>query len=72
MPRKQISLQLSDMTQEKIAALAEYWGFPPVRHNTPVIAEAIDRIYRETFRDSPPGSREQIIKTVAKKIGMRE
>ena len=46
MPRKQISLQLSDMTQEKIAALAKYWGFPPVRHNTPVIAEAIDRVYR--------------------------
>ena len=46
MPKKQISLNLEDGTRAKIAELAEFWGFPPVRHNTPVISEAIDRIHK--------------------------
>lgn len=42
---KQISLQISDETANRIAALAEKWGLPKTRHNTPVIESAISLVY---------------------------
>lgn len=42
---KQISIQITDETARQIAALAEQWGLPPQRHNTPVIERAIATIF---------------------------
>ena len=38
---QQISVQLAGETRRQIAALAEHWGLPRQRHNTPVIERAV-------------------------------
>lgn len=42
---KQISIQITDETARQIAALAERWGLPAQRHNTPVIERAIATLF---------------------------
>lgn len=42
---KQISIQITDETARQIASLAEQWGLPPQRHNTPVIERTIATIF---------------------------
>lgn len=42
---RQVSYQISDDTQRMIDELAGWWGLPPNRHNTPVIAKCIERIH---------------------------
>ncbi len=42
---KQISIQITDETARQIAALAEQWGLPVQRHNTPVIERAIATLF---------------------------
>jgi hypothetical protein len=42
---KQISYQVSGDTQRMIDELAEWWGLPANRHNTPVIAKCIERAH---------------------------
>lgn len=42
---KQISIQVTDETARQMAKLAQRWGLPPARHNTPVIERAIATIY---------------------------
>lgn len=42
---KQISIQITDETARQISALAERWGLPPQRHNTPVIERAIATLF---------------------------
>jgi len=36
-----MSVQLAGETRRQIAALAEHWGLPKQRHNTPVIERAV-------------------------------
>lgn len=42
---KQISIQITDETARQMAALAERWGLPAQRHNTPVIERAIATLF---------------------------
>ena len=42
---KQISIQITDETARQMAVLAERWGLPRQRHNTPVIERAIATIF---------------------------
>lgn len=42
---KQISIQITDETARQMAVLAERWGLPVQRHNTPVIERAIATIF---------------------------
>jgi hypothetical protein len=42
---KQISIQITDETARQIAGLAELWGLPQQRHNTPVIERAVAAVY---------------------------
>lgn len=42
---KQISIQITDETARQIARLANCWGLPPQRHNTPVIERAIATMF---------------------------
>ncbi|MCA9957081.1 MAG: hypothetical protein KC434_20270 [Anaerolineales bacterium] len=42
---KQISIQITDETARQMAVLAERWGLPGQRHNTPVIERAIATIF---------------------------
>lgn len=44
---KQISLHVSDRTAAQIVALAARYGLPVQRHNTPVIALAVERLYNQ-------------------------
>lgn len=45
LPVKQISIQITDETARQMAALAERWGLPAQRHNTPVIERAIATMF---------------------------
>lgn len=38
---KQISIQITNETARQIADLADHWGLPAQRHNTPTIERAI-------------------------------
>jgi hypothetical protein len=42
---KQISIQITNETARQIADLADHWGLPKQRHNTPVIERAVAAIY---------------------------
>ena len=42
---KQISIQITDETSRQMAALAERWGLPAQRHNTPVLERAVATVY---------------------------
>ncbi|NUM48154.1 MAG: hypothetical protein HUU38_25895 [Anaerolineales bacterium] len=42
---KQISIQITDETARQMEELAQCWGLPPQRHNTPVIERAIATLY---------------------------
>lgn len=42
---KQISIQITAITARQIAQLAEHWGLPAERHNTPVIERAVAAIH---------------------------
>lgn len=42
---KQISIQITDETARQMAALAERWGLPAQRHNTPVIERAVATLF---------------------------
>jgi len=42
---KQISIQITNETARQIADLAEHWGLPKQRHNTPVIERAVAAIH---------------------------
>ena len=42
---KQISIQITDETARQIAQLAEHWGYPAQRHNTPVIERTVATIF---------------------------
>ena len=42
---KQISIQVTDITQRQIEDLAKYWGLPSQRHNTAVIERAVATIH---------------------------
>ncbi len=42
---KQISIQITNETARQIEQLAERWGLPPQRHNTPVIERAVATIF---------------------------
>jgi hypothetical protein len=42
---KQISIQITDETARQMAALAERWGLPVQRHNTPVVERAIATLF---------------------------
>lgn len=42
---KQISIQITDETARQMEELAQCWGLPPQRHNTPVIERAIATIF---------------------------
>jgi predicted transcriptional regulator len=42
---KQISIQITDETARQIAQLAQRWGLPPERHNTPVIERAVATLF---------------------------
>ena len=42
---KQISIQITKETARQMAALAEKWGLPPERHNTPVIERAVATLF---------------------------
>jgi hypothetical protein len=42
---KQISIQITDETARQMAALAEKWGLPAQRHNTPVLERAVATLY---------------------------
>lgn len=42
---KQISIQITDETARQMAALAERWGLPAQRHNTPVIERAVATMF---------------------------
>ncbi len=41
----QFSYQADDETLRQIAQLAEWWGLPTTRHNTPVIARCVERVF---------------------------
>jgi hypothetical protein len=41
----QFSYQADDETLRQIAQLAEWWGLPTIRHNTPVIARCVERVF---------------------------
>lgn len=42
---KQISIQITEETARQIARLAEQWGYPTQRHNTPVIERAVATVF---------------------------
>ena len=42
---QQISVQLAGETRRQIAELADHWGLPKQRHNTPVIERAVALAY---------------------------
>lgn len=42
---KQISIQITKETARQMKQLAERWGLPEQRHNTPVIERAIATIF---------------------------
>lgn len=42
---KQISIQITDETARQMERLAQRWGLPKARHNTPVIERAIATLY---------------------------
>ena len=46
---RQISIQLDAETIQQIADLAEWWGLPSTRHNTPVISRIVERVHRDEF-----------------------
>ena len=41
----QTTIQLDEITRDKIAALAGWWGLPPQRHMTPIIQHAIQQAH---------------------------
>lgn len=43
----QFSYQADDETLRMIAELAGWWGLPPTRHNTQVIARCVERIHAQ-------------------------
>ncbi|MBK8990170.1 MAG: hypothetical protein IPM39_29585, partial [Chloroflexi bacterium] len=42
---KQIGINLDEETIKQMRELAELWGLPEVRHNTPVISRCVERIW---------------------------
>lgn len=42
---KQISIQITDETARQMAQLAQRWGLPRERHNTPVLERAIATMF---------------------------
>lgn len=42
---KQISIWVDDETIKQMQDLAELWGLPEVRHNTPVISRCVERVW---------------------------
>lgn len=43
---KQISFQVPDVTIQQIRDLARKWGEPKQRHNTPVVARCVERMWQ--------------------------
>jgi hypothetical protein len=43
---QQFSYQADDETLRMIAELAGWWGLPPTRHNTAVVARCVEREHR--------------------------
>ncbi|HEY1016330.1 MAG TPA: hypothetical protein VGE07_26705 [Herpetosiphonaceae bacterium] len=42
---KQISIQITEETARQMARLAQHWGLPRERHNTPVLERAVATVY---------------------------
>ena len=42
---KSISIRISDETARQMADLAAQWGLPLIRHNTPVLARCVERVW---------------------------
>jgi hypothetical protein len=40
---------LDEETTRQMSELAELWGLPEVRHNTPVISRCVERVYFQEF-----------------------
>lgn len=42
-----ISISFDEETTKQMKELAELWGLPEVRHNTPVISRCVERIWQQ-------------------------
>lgn len=59
----QFSYQADDETLRMIAKLAEWWGLPAARHNTPVIARCVERVYKNEWAKREMGKFDKLQKT---------
>jgi hypothetical protein len=43
---KHLTVDIDKETARQIARLAQIWGLPKTRHNSPVISRCVERIYK--------------------------
>lgn len=42
-----LSISFDEETAKQMRELAELWGLPEVRHNTPVISRCVERVWQQ-------------------------